>query len=364
MTIRDIIHVLEQELPLWLQEEYDNCGLQVGSPDAEAQGALLAVDITEAVLEEARSLGCNLVVAHHPLLFKGLKRISESSYIERCVRFAIKHDIAVYAAHTNADNHASGLNYLLAQDLGLEHLTPLSPSSARLMRLTTYVPHAHLEEVQQALWQAGAGRIGSYDCCSFASQGVGSFRALDGARPFVGAMGELHREPETRLSCVFASADAPQIEAALLAAHPYEVPAYELIPLHNPLPGMGSGIIGDLPEAVPTRQMLERLEAYFETKQLRFSRSPLEQVRRVAICSGAGAFLWRAARSRGADLFITGEAKYNDYFDVEGKPILATVGHYESERIATRLFRQIISRKFANFALHESALDSNPITSL
>lgn len=364
MKIRDIIKALEEALPLWLQEDYDNCGLQVGSPDAEATGALLAVDITEAVITEAMERGCNLIVAHHPLLFKGLKRITSSSYIERCVQLAIKHDIAIYAAHTNADNHAEGLNYLLAQDLGLSNLRPLTPSHVRLMQLVTYVPTEHLSQVEQALWSAGAGQIGSYDCCSFTSSGTGSFRALNGANPFVGELGVLHREPETRLSCVFPAPEASRMERALLEAHPYEVPAYELIELHNPLPSMGSGIVGDLAETVPTRAMLERLAEYFDTRQLRFSRSPLAVVRRVAICSGAGAFLWRAARAAGADLFVTGEAKYNDYFDVEDRPILATVGHYESERIATRLFRQIISRKFPTFALHESTLDSNPVTSL
>lgn len=364
MKIKEIISTLEQALPLWLQEDYDNCGLQLGSPETEATGALLAVDITEAVIAEAIERGCNLIVAHHPLLFKGLKRITGGSYIERCVQQAIKHDIAIYAAHTNADNHAEGLNYLLAEDLGLSNLRPLAPSHARLMQLATYVPEHQLSQVEQALWAAGAGQIGTYDCCSFACSGTGSFRALEGANPFVGALGSLHREPEVRLSCVFPAAITSRIEHALLGAHPYETPAYELIPLHNPLPGMGSGIVGDLAEAVPTRLMLERLEAYFDTRQLRFSRSSLAEVRRVAICSGAGAFLWRAARAAEADIFVTGEAKYNDYFDVEERPILATVGHYESERIATRLFRQIISRKFPTFALHESMLDSNPVTSL
>lgn len=364
MKIKDIILSIEQTLPLWLQEDYDNCGLQVGSPEAEATGALLAVDITESVIAEAIEIGCNLIVAHHPLLFKGLKQITGRSYIERCVQLAIKHDIAIYAAHTNADNHAQGLNYLLAKDIGLSNLSPLVQSPARLMQLVTYVPTAKLSELEQALWQAGAGQLGAYDCCSFSCTGKGSFRPLKGANPYVGEVGSIHREEETRLSCVFPAPEASRIEQALLNTHPYEMPAYELIELNNSIPGMGSGIIGDLETAVPTKALLKQLEEYFDTRQLRFSRSSISEIHRVAICSGAGAFLWRAARAAGAELFITGEAKYNDYFDVEERPILATVGHYESERIATRLFRQIISGKFPTFALHESALDSNPITSL
>lgn len=366
MKIKDIILALEAELPLWLQESYDNCGLQVGDPDLEATGALLCVDLTEQVVEEAIERGCNLIVAHHPLLFKGLKTIGTGSYIERVVMRAIKADVAIYAAHTNADNAPVGLNALLARDLGLKNLRPLQPLSGKMSELITFVPQDYLEPVQEALWAAGAGRIGAYDKCSFSSSGQGTFRALEGANPFVGEQGELHHESEVRLSVVLASADSSAVIKALHEAHPYEVPAYSLVPLANDYPMAGSGIVGDLAEQELLSDFLDRVKAYFATEKLSYSAcdASAHEVRRVAICSGAGAFLWRAARRASADVLITGEAKYNDYFDVECRPVLATVGHYESECIATRVFGEIISRKFPNFMLFTSQLNSNPIKSI
>lgn len=366
MTIRDITTAIERCLPLWMQESYDNCGLQVGDPNVEAMGALLCVDLTEQVVEEAIAKGCNLIVAHHPLLFKGLKRIATGSYIERVVRLAIKHDIAIYAAHTNADNAPRGLNAMLAEDFGLLNPKPLEPLAGKLTELVTFVPPSHLHEVQQALWSAGAGRIGFYDQCSFATEGEGTFRALPGANPFVGEIDALHHEQEVRLSVVLPTADASSVVAALHRAHPYEVPAYSLVGLANDYPQAGSGIVGDLPEAMPLQDFLTQVKAYFSTDKLSYSKPKDEGmlIKRVALCGGSGAFLWRAARRSGADVLITGEAKYNDYFDVEASPILATVGHYESERIATRLFADIISANFPTFALYQSELDSNPIRSI
>lgn len=366
MKIKDIIEVIEAKLPLWLQESYDNCGLQVGDPETEATGALLCVDLTELVIQEAIDRGCNLIIAHHPLLFKGLKRVGTSSYIERCVRQAVKADIAIYAAHTNADNAPEGLNALLARDLGLQDLQPLEPLSGKMCELVTFVPESHLARVQQALWSAGTGHIGAYDSCSYSSPGVGSFRALDGAAPFVGQLGELHHEPEIRLSVVLPESASRAVVSALRGAHPYEEPAYSLIPLANDYPGAGSGIVGNLPEPVPLVDLLPRIKAYFETERVSYSRCQEQEyvVQRIALCGGAGAFLWRAARRVGAELFVTGEAKYNDYFDVECRPILATVGHYESERVITRLLAQIISHKFPTFALYESQLNSNPVKSI
>lgn len=368
MTIKQIIEALEAELPLWLQEEYDNCGLQVGDADQEATGALLCVDVTEEVIYEAVQRGCNLIVAHHPLLFRGLKRVGTGSYIERCVSLALKADLCIYAAHTNADNAPRGLNAYLAKDLGLMNTRPLVSLVGKLTELVTYVPTEQLEAVQQALWAAGAGRIGAYDSCSFSHEGVGTFRALAGSSPFVGEEGQLHHEAEARLSVIFPSADTHVIVEAMLGAHPYETPAYSLYPLANDYLSAGSGIVGDLIEELDLEVFLESVKAYFATEKLSYTPLPLgegvRRVRRVAICSGSGAFLWRAARRAGADVFITGEAKYNDYFDVEARPILATVGHYESEVVCVRVFRDIISHNFPNFVLHDSKINSNPIKSI
>lgn len=368
MTIKQIIQSLEERLPLWMQEEYDNSGLQVGDPSQEATGVLLCVDITEEVIYEAVQLRCNLIISHHPLLFKGLKQIGIDSYIERCVTLAIKADICIYAAHTNADNAPDGLNAYLAKDLGLHSVRPLVPLVGKLMELVTYVPHEAVNQVQEAIWSAGAGRIGSYDQCSFTVEGLGSFRPLNGATPYVGKLNELHHQPEVRVSAILTEANCSRVISALREAHPYETPAYSLINLSNSYSGAGSGIIGDMVEGVELEIFLQSIKDYFHTAKLSYSTlgqyEESRLVRRIAICSGAGAFLWRDARTLGADVFITGEAKYNDYFDVEANPILVTVGHYESEVIATKVFRDIISHNFPTFAVYESKLNSNPIKSI
>ncbi len=260
MQVKDIIQALEELMPLNLQESYDNCGLQVGDRTQEISSALLCVDLTEAVVQEAIDLGAGLIITHHPPLFKGLKCIGTSSYIERAIVKAIQNNIVIYTAHTNADNASNGLNYLLAEDFALENVQTLSP----------------LDE-------------------------------------------------------------------------------------HS---GNGAGIIGDLKEEIELNTFLQQVKKYFACEKLSYSKSEVKRIKRVALCGGAGAFLWRSAKTLGADIFITGEAKYNDYFDVEERPILATVGHYESEVIATKLFRKVISKKFPNFVLYISKLNSNPILSI
>lgn len=364
MKLRDITSSLEQALPLYLQESWDNSGWQVGNPDEEVTGVLLAVDASEALVLEAVERGCNLIITHHPLLFKGLKRIGTSSYIERTVMLALRSGVAIYAAHTNADNASDGLNFLLAKELGLEHVHALSQIQGSMSELTTFVPREHLTVVKEALWSAGAGDMGAYDCCSFTSSGEGSFRPLDGAQPFVGELHQLESHLEVRLSVVLPTGKSGAVLSALHRAHPYEMPAYSLVALSNPLPGVGCGVIGDLPREVDLAAYLLHLKEYFATDKLMYSGEREGSIRRVAICGGAGAFLWKSAQAQGADLFITGEAKYNDYLDIEGMTF-ATVGHYESELVATRLFSSLIQRQWGSeIRLLISGIDNNKIKTI
>ncbi len=364
MRVQDICSCLEAQMPLWLQESYDNCGLQVGDPNAEIHSALLCVDLTEAVVNEAIELGAGLIITHHPPLFKGIKSLQPSNYINRSILKAIEHKLAIYSAHTNADNAPSGLNYLLAEDFQLKNAQPLEKIKGQLMELVVYVPRSHRETLRTALFEAGAGKLGAYDSCSFSSSGEGTFRPLSGSKPFIGKQGELACETEDRLSLVLNVADSSAVVRSLHAHHPYEVPAYSLIPLANDYLGAGAGIIGDLEEPVDTQLFLRQVKDYFESEKISYSKTSKTKIRRVALCGGSGAFLWKKALSLGADIFITGEAKYNDYFDVEDRLILTTVGHYESEVVASKLFYSIISKKFPNFAIHRSKLNSNPILSI
>lgn len=364
MIIQDIIEAIEAVCPRAYQESYDNSGVQVGDTKREATGALLCVDVTEAVLEEAIRLGCNLVIAHHPILFKPLKRLTGSSYVERCVELAVRHGLVLYAAHTNADNAPQGLNALLAERFGLLNTRPLEPLQGKLLELVTFVPTEYADAVRQALWQAGAGRLGHYDCCSFSHAGIGTFRAAEGANPFVGAISELHHEAEERISLVLPAYRQGAVLQALHAAHPYELPAVSLIPLANDHPSAGGGIVGDLPSPISEREMLLHIKEVFGLKVLSHSAWRERPLRRMAICGGSGAFMWRRAAQEGADLFLTGEAKYNDFFDAGEHLLLVTIGHYESEEVANELFMRIISQKFPTFATHKSSVATNPVNYL
>lgn len=364
MIIQDIINAIEAVCPLAYQENYDNSGVQVGDTRQEATGALLCVDVTEKVIDEAIQRGCNLIIAHHPLLFKPLKRITGSTYVERCVQKAIQKGIVLYAAHTNADNSPLGINALLAERFGLKNTQALEPLQGQLMELVTFVPAQHIDPVRQALWEAGAGAIGDYDCCSFGNLGMGSFRAKPGANPFVGEINELHHEEEIRLSLILPAYKQGAILQALQKAHPYEMPAVSLIPLANEHPSAGGGIVGDLPVAMDEQEMMLHIKSCFNLKNLAHSPRRGKKIKRLAICGGSGAFMWRAAARAKADLFLTGEAKYNDYFDVAEHLLLVTIGHYESEEVANELFTRIISQKFPNFATYKSSIETNPVNYL
>ncbi|WP_329905436.1 Nif3-like dinuclear metal center hexameric protein [Porphyromonas pogonae] len=364
MIIKEILSHLESCLPLALQESYDNCGIQIGDPMQEASGALLCVDITEEVLQEAVSKGCNLVIAHHPLLFKGLKSITGKTYIERCVLFAIKQGLVIYSAHTNADNALGGLNYVLADLFGLNKVTALQPIKNTLIKLVTYVPETHAEDLRKALWDIGAGHIGGYDCCSYNVHGEGTFRAGDGTNPFMGIQGKLHTEKEVCVSLIMPSYLQPLALATLLENHPYEEPAYDIISLCNEWDGAGTGIVGELESEEDALKFIHHIKHIFQAERVCYSTLPHKKVKRVAICGGAGGSFLSAAKRAKADVYITGEAKYNDFFDAECKPTLVTVGHYESEIFATKLFNKIISDKFHNFAIHISQINSNPVNYL
>lgn len=361
MVIKDIIRVIEEVAPLSFQESYDNSGVQIGSVDREATGALLCLDLNESVIKEAVELGCNLIICHHPILFKGLKRVSGATYEERCVIQAIKNDITVYASHTAMDAASKGLNNHFAKLLGLSDCHLLKPEGDKLVKLATFVPLSHAEKVRRSLFEAGAGHIGNYDSCSYNVQGVGTFRAGEGTHPYCGSVGNLHEEPEIRIETIFPNYKEAEVLAALKQIHPYEEPAYDLFPLKNKWEGVGIGVVGELAEPQQLSDFLNMLKEKLNLEVIQTSKPVRNVVRKVALCGGSGAFLLRDAIKSGADIFVTGEAKYNDFYDAQGFITLATIGHYESEVIIKELFCEIIIEKFPNFAVHFSNQDINPI---
>lgn len=361
MRIKDIIQSIEHLAPIPLQEDYDNSGVQIGDVNREASGALLAIDVTENVIDEAISLGCNLIVSHHPLAFRPFKSLTGKNYVERCILKAIKNDIVIYASHTNLDNAEGGVNYKLAEMLELENVKILQPKENSLLKFVTTVPLQHAESVRNALFNAGAGHIGNYDSCSYNLTGEGTFRAGKDSNPHVGEIDELHTESEIRIETVLPVMKRDEVLRSLLAVHPYEEPVYDLYPIVNEWPRHGSGVVGVLPEPMPEQEFLYLLKDIFNLPTIRHSKIQGKEIRDVAICGGSGAFLIPKAISYGADAFITGEAKYNDFYDVEDRILLAVVGHYESEICTKEIFFDVISGKFPTFALHKSAFDSNPV---
>ncbi len=361
MKIKEIVSALERFAPLPLQDGFDNAGLQIGLTEAEATGALLCLDVTEAVLDEAIGLGYNLVIAHHPLLFKGCKSITGRDYVERCILKAIKNDIVIYAAHTNMDNAWGGVNFKIAEKLGLKNVRVLEPKEEALVKLVTYVPVAQAEEVRNVLFAAGCGCIGRYDSCSYNVEGSGTFRAQEGTHPYCGAVGELHTEAEVRIETIVPAYRKAEAVRALLKVHPYEEPAFDLYPLQNTWQQAGAGVIGELEKPETELEFLKRVKKTFEVECLRHNKLMGREIQTVALCGGAGAFLLPLAIWQRADVFLTGEIKYHEFFGHEGEILLAETGHYESEQYTKEIFYTIIRDLFPSLDVQQTRVNTNPI---
>lgn len=362
MQVGTVLQELERIAPPSYQESYDNAGLLTGSRTAEVTGVLLCLDSTEAVLDEAIEKGYNLIIAHHPIVFSGLKKITGRTYIERVIIKAIKHDLNLYVAHTNLDNvYHQGVNAKIAARLGLQQTRILAPKKQLLCKLCVFVPHAQVNAVQQALFDAGAGNIGAYSACSFTSTGTGGFKASESANPTVGTAGERHEEPETKLEVIFEAYKQGHVLRALRAAHPYEEPAFDLIRLENAHAEVGSGMLGTLAEPVDAKVFLQGLKTQLRTEVVRHTALHKAKVQRIAVCGGAGSFLLNAAKAAGADVFITGDYKYHQFFDADDAIIIADVGHFESEQFTIELFFEIIQQKFSNLAVQQTTVRTNPV---
>jgi len=368
MKIKDLINKIEALAPPPLQESYDNSGLQIGDPNLECSGALVSLDITEDVLDEAIEKNCNLVIAHHPLLFKGIKRISPDSWVNRCVIKAIKHDLTLYAVHTNLDNVRIGVNQKIAEKIGLKNVEILSPIKGALCKLVCFIPEekeekpdAHLEQVKSAVFGAGAGQIGEYDCCSFSMKGTGSFRAGDDTNPFVGEKGTLHHQAEYRFEVILPVYLKNQVLKALIQAHPYEEVAYDLFPLSNEHKQIGAGMIGELEQAEKSKDFLHRIKNLFNCGAIRHTEIIKDEIKKVAICGGSGSFLLSDAIKQKADIFISGDFKYHQFFDADKRIIIADIGHYESEQFTIDLLANYLHENFTNFAVLKTEIDTNPI---
>lgn len=361
VLIKDIINHLEAIAPPALQEGYDNAGLLCGNAQWEATNTLITLDATEPVVDEAITNGCNLILTHHPILFHSLKRLTGSDYVQRALIKAIQHDVAIYAVHTNLDNVLRGVNQRICEKLGLTYTRILSPKRGMLKKLFTFIPVAQVEKVREAVFEAGAGVIGNYDGCSFNVEGYGTFRGGEGTDPFVGAPGEFHKEQEVRVETIFPSWLESRVVAALKKAHPYEEVAYDIVPLDNAHPQVGSGMIGNLPTPLSAEEFLKHLQSSMTLKLIRHT-APVKEVRTVAVCGGAGSFLLNTAVDLGADAFVSADFSYHQFFDADGRIMIADIGHFESERFTIELLRDILREKMPNFAPLLTGVNTNPVS--
>ena len=361
MKVQDVVSLFDSFAPVIYQEPYDNSGLQIGSAQMEVTGILLTIDITEDVVDEAVMSGCNLIVSHHPLIFSGLKRITDASYIERTVTKAIRNNIAVISSHTNMDAAFYGVNDIICRKLGLKNLQVLSPVEGKLRKLVTFVPKDHVQQVRDALFTSGAGQIGGYDSCSFNSEGHGSFRGGDDTNPFAGEKGKLHLEPEIRIETVFPLHLQGKVIQALKESHPYEEVAYDIYALENEYSRAGMGMTGELENPLAEKEFIHLLKNVFGSAIIRHTELQGIPVKKVAVCGGSGSFLTGKAIKSGAQFFVTGDVKYHQFFDAQKKIVIADIGHYESEQFTTEIFYDLIIKKFPKFAVRFSEINTNPI---
>lgn len=361
MRLSVLMKHLEAFAPLNYQEDYDNSGLIVGDPEQEVQGAVVALDCIESVVDEAILHGCNLIITHHPIIFKGLKKITGKNYVERVVLKAIKNNIALYAIHTNLDHVSQGVNAVIVGRLGLQHTKILSPKNSILKKLVTFCPVEQADVLREALFAAGAGHIANYSECSFNAEGFGTFKGGDDTDPYVGERGIQHQEREVRIETIFKVQDERKVLLALFEHHPYEEVAYDIYPLENKLETVGAGLIGWLEEPLDGLEFLRRVKNNMDATVIRHTRLLPKKIRKVAVCGGAGSFLLRDAIAAGADAFVTSDFKYHEFFDADEKLVITDIGHFESEQFTSDLLIDIIQEKFPNFAIRLTEHNTNPI---
>jgi dinuclear metal center YbgI/SA1388 family protein len=359
--LKEIINLIEIFTPKSLQEPYDNSGLLVGNPEMKISKAIVTLDCIESVIDEAIQEGAELIIAHHPIIFVGLKSITGKNYIERVLLKAIKYDIAIYAAHTNLDNIKQGVNKKIAEKLALDHCKILSPKANSIKHLYVYTPNSHAIAVRNALLNAGAGKIGNYSNCSFTHDGTGTYLPLENSNPFQGNRNELHQGAEQKIEVTFPFYLENKILKALTEAHPYEEIAFGIIPLANTIQDIGAGMIGNLPKPLSKSIFLQYLKENLNLNCIRFTKNGPTEISKVAICGGSGSFLLQQAIEQKADAFVSADFKYHEFFDGEQNIVIADIGHYESEQFTMEIFIEILSNKFPNFAIQITSVNTNPI---
>ena len=361
MIVKEVTSVLEELAPLAYAEDFDNVGLLVGSYTQEVSGILVTLDTLENVVDEAITNNCNLIVSFHPIIFGGLKRITGSSYVERVVIKAIQNDIAIYSMHTALDNSKVGVNAKICEVLDIFDPQILIPQKSTIKKLTTYAAISTAEKLKNALFKAGAGNIGNYSNCSFTTAGTGSFRAEKDANPTIGEIGETHFEEEVQINVTFSASVEKKVMNALFKNHPYDEVAYEVLTLENTNQNIGMGMIGTLKKPMGGNEFLKLVQERMSASGIRHSKLLNKDIERVAVLGGSGAFAINAAKAAGADIFITADVKYHQFYQAENKMVIADIGHFETEQFTKNLLVDYLTKKIPNFAIRLSESKTNPI---
>tara|TARA_R110000868_G_scaffold3388_4_gene21885 strand:- start:868 stop:1962 length:1095 start_codon:yes stop_codon:yes gene_type:complete len=361
MIIQDVINHLEEFTPLDYAEDFDNVGLLVGNKNENLTGILVTLDTLETIVDEAIQTKCNLIVSFHPIIFNGLKKITGKTYVERVVLKAIKHDIAIYAIHTALDSSFQGVNDMICNQLELINKHILIPQVQTIKKLTTFIPKDEAEKLRQALFKIGAGNIGNYSNCSFNVEGLGTYKGNDASHPTKGEKGVFHTEEETQITITFAKHLEGEVLKTLFKSHSYEEVAYEISTLENKNQHIGMGMLGDLKDPMDEKRFLSYLKNKMNTQVIRHSNLLGKPIKKIAVLGGSGSFAIENAKASGADVFITADLKYHDFFKAENNMLLADIGHYESEQFTKNLLVAFLTKKITNFAVVLSKIDTNPV---
>jgi len=361
MIIKELTNYLESLAPLNSQESYDNSGLICGNANTEVTNALISLDCTESIIDEAIAKGCNIVISHHPIVFKGLKTFTGKNYVERTIIKAIKNDIAIYAIHTNLDNYHLGVNKKIGDLIGVENPKILSVSQQSMLKFSVFVPLSEVESIKNVIFNVGGGQLGNYSECSFSTKGTGTFKANENAKPFIGEINQRHAEEEIKIEVLIKPQLINTVIANVIDAHPYEEVAYDVISLKNINNEEGAGMIGKLKKPMPAEKFLAHLKQTFNCGIIKHTELCHSTIKTVAWCGGAGSFLLNSAKEQQADIFITGDFKYHEFFDAENQIIIADIGHFESEQYTIELIGELLSKKFIKFAPCLTEINTNPV---
>lgn len=352
MKIREITNYLESKFPLYLQEDFDNCGVQCGDIQQDITNILVCFDMSEQIIEEAIEKKCNLVISHHPLMLRhGICKIEPKDRVGKILFKALTNNIVLYSMHTNIDSGEGGGNDAFAELLQLENLEVLAPHKENFQKLNIYVPNDAVDNLKNALFKIGCGVQGNYANCCYSSEGTGQFKPLEGSKPAIGNLNQIEHVSEVRLEMIFPAYLQTNVIKTVYDHHPYEEPAFELLNLEKKSRKNGLGRIGCLPEKMTVTDFLKYVKEKMQLEDLRFCGDENKIIEKVAVCGGGGANFIDLAISQNADAYVSGDFKYHDFFKSESGTLLVDIGHYEGEYFIKNIIFKLLKEKFTTFAV-------------